>query len=225
MLVKSLIAEYLCKNSLQKFLDMEEKVLPKSILSMKKQQSLLGEFNERLKDMTAAYARLPFHCGTDAIPLNPKDITDERFKSHVERMKSGLYDEKSKLVWDKMYSDFLMNYKHIKAFFDIFPMAVFSFDDRPSTPSERRFTCMNKLECINTASMVEVPDACREYFDAVKEVEIAMRKVNEIESKNKIRISDRYTIAADLTSLSDNPVKFADTWLNDGFRVRKQTFG
>ena len=58
MLAKSLIAEYLCKNSLQKLLDMEEKVLPKSILSMKKQQSLLGEFNERLKDMTAAYARL-----------------------------------------------------------------------------------------------------------------------------------------------------------------------
>ena len=203
---------------------MEDKVLPKKVLSTKESQRLLGEFNERLKNMKAAYSRLPFHCGTDAIPYNPKEITDERFKAHVERMKSGLYDEKSKLVWDKMYSDFLMNYKSIKAFFDMFPTAVFSCDDRVSTPPERRFACINKLECINEAAMVEVPDACREYFDAVREVATAIRKVNEIESKNNIRMSDRYVIANDLVGLSENPVKFADTWLNDGFKVRKQTF-
>ena len=204
---------------------MEENVLPKKILSTKESQKLLGEFNERLKNMKAAYARLPFHCGTDAIPLNPKEISDERFKAHVERMKSGLYDEKSKLAWDRMYSDFLMNYKFIKAFFDLFPMAVFSCDERQSMPSERRFACINKMECINEASMVEVSDDCREYFESIKAVEAAISKVNEIEGKNHIRISDRYTIVADLTSLSDNPVKFADTWINDGFRVRKQTFG
>lgn len=204
---------------------MEEKVLPKKILSTKESQRLLGEFDERLKNMTAAYTRLPFHCGSDAIPLNPKEITAERFNVHAERMKSGLYDEKSKLVWDRMYSDFLANYKPIKAFFAMFPTAVFSCDDRPSTPSERRFVCTNKMECINEAAMVEVPDACREYFDAVREVATAIRRANEVESKNNIRISDSYVVANDLVGLSEDPMKFADTWLNDGFRVREQTFG
>lgn len=201
---------------------METIVLPHAFLSSRKKQELIRELNERLKNMTDAYCRLPFHLSEEAIPRNPKQITAERLAGYVEKMKEGL-DEDSKEVWQKLYSDALTQIKVIRQFFEAFPDAEFDVYSNISVPVEKRITCKNKMECINADAMVDVPDECREYFDAVRNVEFWMQKVNEVERKNNIRVSDRYRIAEELTGLSENPVEFADTWLNDGFRMREQT--
>ena len=101
--------------------------LPKRIISNGLQSAKLDEWSRLYKNMVDAYKRLPFHCGEEAIPINPKEITESRFKSYVERMMRSL-NEDQQLVWKKLLSDAQMNIKFVRNFFDVFPMAEFDVD-------------------------------------------------------------------------------------------------
>lgn len=155
--------------------------MPKRIVPYGKESEKIGEFNMLYKNMVDAYKRLPYHCGQEAIPLNPREITAERFTNYVEKMMSGL-NEEQKLVWKKLLSDALMNIKFISNFFEAFPSAQFDVDDSPSTPTEKRFTCNNKVEAVRSVSEIEVPEDCRKYF---KKVQAFAKVLNEMRDYEK----------------------------------------
>ena len=179
----------------------EVKELPKTIVPDGLQSAKLDEWSRLYKNMVDGYCRLPRHCGENAIPLNPKEITAERFTKYVEKMMSGL-NEEQKLVWKKLLSDALMNIRFIRNFFDVFPLAEFAVDENISTPSEKRLTCNNKVEAIRAVSEIDVPEDCRKYFEKVKAFGKALDEMRDYEKSHGLqsRPMDEmpfYTIHAD----------------------------
>lgn len=160
--------------------------LPKRIIPNGLQSAKLGEWSRLYKNMVDAYKRLPFHCGEEAIPLNPKEITESRFKSYVERMMRSL-NEDQKLVWKKLLSDAQMNIKFVRNFFDVFPMAEFDVDRNPSTPAEKRFKCRNKVEAINAVSEIDVPDDCREYYAKIESMAEVLNELRDYEKSHGLQ--------------------------------------
>ena len=133
----------------------EVRDLSKKIVPMSLENEKIGEFNTLYKLMVEAYARLPFHLGKEALPLNPKEITEERLFSYTDKMTKGLSDEQKK-VWQKLYSDAIMQIKLIRQFFEKFPDAEFEVDDNINKPKEQRISCINKVEAIRAVSKIDV---------------------------------------------------------------------
>lgn len=129
--------------------------IPERIVSDGRRSEKTAEFNALYKQMVDSYMKLPSHLGTEAIPYNPKDITVERLANYVERMQTGLSEE-GKKVWQKLYSDALMQIKLIRQFFEKFPDAEFEVDDNINKPKEQRISCINKVEAIRAVSKIDV---------------------------------------------------------------------
>ena len=152
--------------------------LPKTIISIGLVQAKLEDWERLYKNMVDAYSKLPRHCGIEAIPFNPKEITVERFTNYVNKMIAGL-NEDQKMVWKRLLSDATMNIKHVEAFFFAFPLAEFEVDGNPNTPTDKRFRCTNKEEVINAVAKVIVSDECRAYFEKVNTFADAMNEMRE----------------------------------------------
>ena len=112
-------------------------MLPQKIISNGKRSKMMTKFEENYKQMVAAYTRLPFHLGKEAIPLNPKEIDAVRLKVYVEKMAQGLNEDQKK-VWQKLYEDATMQIKVICRFFVLFPDAEFAIDPNINKPRENR---------------------------------------------------------------------------------------
>lgn len=164
----------------------EVKELPKTIVPDGLQSAKLGEWSRLYKNMVDAYCRLPRHCGQEAIPLNPKEITAERLTAYVNRMMSNL-NEQQQLAWKNLLSDALMNIKFIRNFFDVFPLAEFDVDENVSTPQDKRFKCVNKVEAINAVSTINVPEDCRDYFERVEALAKALNEMRDYEKSHGIQ--------------------------------------
>lgn len=164
----------------------EVRELPKRIVSNILESKNVSKWNVLYKNMVDAYCNLPRHLGEEALPLNPKLITAERITEYVNMMISGL-SEDGKLVWKKLLSDALMNIKFIRAFFDSFPTAEFSVNDSPSTPTEKRFTCTNKVEVIRAASEIDIPKDCREYFGKIQSLANALNEMRDYEKSHGLQ--------------------------------------
>ncbi len=164
----------------------EVRELPKRIVSDGKQAVKLNEFNILYRNMVSSYAKLPSHLGEEALPKNPKEITEERLSSYIERMTKGLNEEQKK-VWQKLYSDAVMQIKAIRQFFETFPSAEFDVNDNISKPREQRITCINKVEAIRAESVMDVPDSAFAYFDKIKAMANALQELRDYEKANGIQ--------------------------------------
>jgi hypothetical protein len=165
--------------------------------------------------MVGSYVRLPFHLSEEALPRNPKLITKERLEEFVKKMQEGLPEE-GKNVWQKLYSDAVMQINVIRQFFDSFPMAEFSVDDNISTPRDKRIKCTNKLEAINAASTVEIPTECRDYFEKVKAFVYALSEMRDFERLHGLQSFSM----EEMNYLAQNSDKFAQKWLSGGFEKK-----
>lgn len=192
--------------------------LPKRIISNGLQSAKLGEWSRLYKNMVDAYCRLPRHCGEEAIPLNPKEITAERLTVYVDRMMSGL-NEEQKLVWKNLLSDALMNIKFIRIFFDVFPVAEFDVDRNPSTPTDKRFKCRNKVETINAVSEIDVPDDCREYFEKIKALAKSLNEMREYEKSHDMQKRPM----EEMTYYANHADEFAQKFLGGYFKKKSTT--
>lgn len=193
----------------------ETTMLPEKIVSQTMANAKLEEFNTKLKLMVGSYVRLPFHLSEEALPRNPKLITKERLEEFVKKMQEGLPEE-GKNVWQKLYSDTVMQINVIRQFFDSFPMAEFSVDDNISTPRDKRIKCTNKLEAINAVSTVEIPTECRDYFEKVKAFEYALSEMRDFERLHGLQSFSM----EEMNYLAQNSEKFAQKWLSGGFEKK-----
>lgn len=193
----------------------ETTMLPEKIVSQTMANVKLEEFNNKLKLMVGSYVRLPFHLSEEALPRNPKLITKERLEEFVKKMQEGLPEE-GKNVWQKLYSDAVMQINVIRQFFDSFPMAEFSVDDNISTPRDKRIKCTNKLEAINAVSTVEIPTECRDYFEKVKAFEYALSEMRDFERLHGLQSFSM----EEMNYLAQNSDKFAQKWLSGGFEKK-----
>ncbi len=192
--------------------------LPRAIVPVGVEQAKLGEWKRLYKSMVDAYCKLPRHCGTEAIPLNPKEITVERFADYVNKMMAGL-NEDQKLVWKNLLSDATMNIKFIRNFFDVFPQAEFDVDGSPSTPNDKRFRCTNKVEAINAVATVPLPDDCREYFDKVKAFTDALNELRDYEKSHEMQ--KRPT--EEMTYYANHADEFAQKFIGGYFQKKTTT--
>ena len=160
--------------------------LPRRIVPNGLESENLGKFNCLYKNMVDAYGRLPFHCGEEAIPLNPKLITAERFTDYVKKMMSGLTED-GQLVWIKLRSDALMQIKVIRQFFDSFPDAEFDVNDNISIPKNQRINCINKVEAIRAVSEIDMPEDCRKYFDKIQAMAKALNEMRDYEKSHGLK--------------------------------------
>lgn len=164
----------------------EVRELPKRIVPMSLESEKLGEFNTLYKLMVEAYARLPFHLGEEALPLNPKEITGERLRAYIEKMSKGLNEEQKK-VWQKLYSDAIMHIKTIRKFFEVFPDAKFEESDNINKPKDQRITCVNKVAAIRAVSEIDIPKDCREYFKKIQALAKSLNEMRDFEKSHGLQ--------------------------------------
>lgn len=193
----------------------ETSKLPEKIVSQTMANAKLEEFNTKFKLLVDSYARLPFHLSEEALPSNPKQITQERLEEYVKKMQTGLPEE-GKNVWQKLYSDAVMQIKPIRSFFESFPLAELSVDDNISTPKDKRIKCTNKQEVINAASIVEIPTECRDYFEKVKALCYALSEIRDYETLHGLQSLSM----EEMNYLTQNSDKFAQKWLSGGFKKK-----
>lgn len=160
--------------------------LPRRIVPNGLESENLGKFNTLYKNLLSSYVRLPLHLGEEALPKNPKEITEERLSSYIERMTKGL-NEEQKNVWQQLYSDAVMQIKVIRQFFDSFPGAEFEVNDNISIPREQRINCINKVESIRSVSEIDVPEDCREYFDKIQNMTKALNEMRDYEKSHGLQ--------------------------------------
>lgn len=158
---------------------MKERIVSNGRLSEK-----TAEFNALYQQMVDSYMKLPSHLGTEAIPFNPKKITGERLADYVKKMQQGLPEE-GKKVWQKLYSDAMMQIKFIQVFFESFPSAEFEVKENPMS-RHNSFTCINKKEAIEKAAEIEVPEDCKEYFDKVRAMYCSIVELREYEKAHNL---------------------------------------
>lgn len=161
------------------------KELPQTIVSDIEKSRLMACFDEKMNSLIQAYAKLPRHLSTDAIPRDPKNINEDKITKYVEKMKSGLNDEGQK-VWNKMLSDALIQIRLIKDFINTFPNAEFVIDDNVSTPADKRIACINKEEVIIDCACIKVSEDCNKYFEKVKNLASAIKALNDYEEENNL---------------------------------------
>ena len=193
----------------------ETSKLPEKIVSQTMANAKLEEFNTKFKLLVDSYARLPFHLSEEALPSNPKQITQERLEEYVKKMQAGLPEE-GKNVWQKLYSDAVMQIKPIRSFFETFPLAELSVDDNISTPKDKRIKCTNKQEVINAASIVEIPTECRDYFEKVKALCYVLSEIRDYETLHGLQSLSM----EEMNYLTQNSDKFAQKWLSGGFKKK-----
>ena len=164
----------------------EVTVMPKRIVPNGLESENLGKFNSLYKNMVSAYVRLPFHLSEEGLPRNPKEISSERLHAYIENLTKGL-NEEQKNVWQKLYSDAVMQIKTIRQFFDAFPDAEFEVIDNISTPKEKRIACTNKVAIVRAASEIEVPEDCCNYFAKVQALAKALNEMRELEKSHGLK--------------------------------------
>lgn len=190
--------------------------IPKRIVSNGRRSATLGEFNAAYKLMVESYVRLPLHLGEEALPKNPKLITEERLSDYVKKMQTGLNDEQKK-VWQKLYSDALMQIKVIRQFFDKFPDAEFEVNDSMTAQKEKMFRCVNKIEIIDKAAEIDVPEDCKEYFDKVRAMYCGIVELREYEKAHNFPGRS----LEEMMNYAENGDKFAGLYI-DGYFLKKQ---
>ena len=190
--------------------------IPKRIVSNGRRSATLGEFNAAYKLMVESYVRLPLHLGEEALPKNPKLITEERLSDYVKKMQTGLNDEQKK-VWQKLYSDALMQIKVIRQFFDKFPDAEFEVNDSMTAQKERMFRCVNKIETIDKEAEIDVPEDCKEYFDKVRAMYCGIVELREYEKAHNLPGRS----LEEMMNYAENGDKFAGLYI-DGYFLKKQ---
>ncbi len=193
----------------------ETSMLPEKIISQTMANVKLEEFNTKFKLLVDSYARLPLHLGEEALPSNPKLITKERLEEYVKKMQEGLPEE-GKKVWQKLYSDAVMQINVIRQFFDSFPLAEFSVADNISTPRDERVKCTNKLDVLNAASTVEIPTECRDYFEKVKAFDYACSEMHDYESLHGLKTRSM----EEMIYYAQHPYEFTQKWLGGGFEKK-----
>ena len=164
----------------------EVTVMPKRIVPNGLESENLGKFNSLFKNMVGAYVRLPFHVSEEGLPKNPKEITEQRLSSYIERMTKGLNEEQKK-VWQKLFSDAVMQIKTIRQFFETFPDAEFEVTDNISIPREKRITCINKIAVIRAVSEIDMPKDCCNYFAKVQALAKALNEMREFEKSHGLK--------------------------------------
>lgn len=190
--------------------------IPKRIVSNGRRSATLGEFNAAYKLMVESYVRLPLHLGEEALPKNPKLITEERLSDYVKKMQTGLNDEQKK-VWQKLYSDALMQIKVIRQFFEKFPDAEFEVNDSMTAQKEKMFRCVNKIETIDKAAEIDVPEDCKEYFDKVRAMYCGIVELREYEKAHNLPGRS----LEEMMNYAENGDKFAGLYI-DGYFLKKQ---
>lgn len=190
-------------------------MIPKKIISPGTNAKALASFNENFKQMVAAYTRLPFHLGEEAIPLNPKEIDAAKLKMYVEKMTRCL-NEDQKIVWKKLYEDATMQIKVIRRFFVLFADAEFAIDPNINKPKENRMTCINKIDVINKAAEVNVPEECKAYFEKILSLKNSLNEMREYEKNHNIQ---KHSIE-EMTYYADHANEYAGKWI-DGYFDKK----
>ena len=190
-------------------------MIPQKIISNGKRSKMMTKFEENYKQMVAAYTRLPFHLGKEAIPLNPKEIDAVRLKVYVEKMTQGLNEDQKK-VWQKLYEDATMHIKVICRFFVLFPDAEFAIDPNINKPQENRLTCINKIDVINKAAEVDVPEECKAYFEKILSFKNSLNEMREYEKNHNIQ---KHSIE-EMTYYADHANEYAGKWI-DGYFDKK----
>lgn len=160
--------------------------MPKRIVPNGLESENLGKFNSLYKNMVSAYVRLPFHLSEEGLPRNPKEISSERLHAYIENLTKGL-NEEQKNVWQKLYSDAVMQIKTIRQFFEAFPDAEFEVTDNISIPREKRITCINKVAAIRAVSEIDVPEDCRKYFKKVQALSKALNEMRDFENSHGLQ--------------------------------------
>lgn len=160
--------------------------LPKRIVPQGLESTKMGEFNRLYQNLVSAYVRLPFHLSEEGLPRNPKEISAERLHAYIENLTRGL-NEEQKNVWQKLYSDAVMQIKTIRQFFDAFPDAEFEVIDNISTPKEKRIACTNKVAIVKVASEIEVPEDCREYFEKIQSLAKSLNEMRDYEQAHGLQ--------------------------------------
>ncbi len=189
--------------------------IPKRIVSDGRRSEKTAEFNAMYQQMVESYMRLPSHLGEEAIPYYPKEITGERLAGYVKKMQTGLNDEQKK-VWQKIYSDAMMQITNIRRFFEFFPSAEFEVKENPMS-RHNSFTCTNKSETIDKAAEIDVPDDCKEYFNKVRAMYCAIVELRKYEEAHNLPGRS----VEEMMNYGDDADKFAGLYV-DGYFMKKQ---
>ena len=160
--------------------------LPTRIVPNNLENANTGKWNVLYKNLVISYGRLPLHLGDKALPKNPKEITEERLSAYIERITKKL-NEEQKNVWQKLYSDAVMQIKAIRQFFETFPSAEFEVSDNISMSREQRITCINKVEAIRAVSEIDVPVDCFEYFGKIQAMAKTLNEMREYEESHGLQ--------------------------------------
>lgn len=189
--------------------------VPERIVSNGRRAAMSSEFVRMYKLMVESYDRLPSHLGEEAIPKNPKLVTGERLKNYVVKMQTGLREE-GKNVWQKLYSDAMMQIKVIRQFFDAFPDAEFEMNDN-TLSKDKRFVCVNKAAVIDKAAETVVSEECKAYFNKVRAMYCAIVDMREYEKAHNL--PGRSIV--EMMNYGDNAEKFAGLYV-DGYFQKEQ---
>jgi hypothetical protein len=131
-------------------------------------------------------------------------------------MQTGLNDEQKK-VWQKLYSDALMQIKVIRQFFYKFPDAEFEVNDSITAQKEKKFRCINKIETIDKAAEIDVPEDCKAYFDKVRAMYCAIVELREYEKAHNLPGRS----LEEMMNYAENGDKFAGLYI-DGYFHKEQ---
>ena len=194
----------------------EISTLPEKIVSRRLVSLNLDDFNRKKQGLVDAYNRLPKHLGTEAIPLDPREITVERLTAYIEKMKATIPEDnkQGRLVWDNLRSDSLMNIKPIREFFAAFPAAEFEVD--MTQQPENRVKCKNTMDAIEAVSTVEIPAECKEYFGKVKAFANALNDMHDWERNHNLQQHPM----AEMTYYPNHADEFAQRWFEGYFEKK-----
>ena len=134
--------------------------IPDTIVNQTIATKLKKQFNELFEKMVDAYHHLPRHLSETAFPTNPKMITASWLNEYVQSMQNPL-DQESIREWGKVYTNTIGHVRTIEKFFEAFPDAEVQVESNISKPRKERLSCTNKMDMINSAATVEVPEKCK----------------------------------------------------------------
>ena len=134
--------------------------LPDTIVNQTIATKLKKQFNELFEKMVDAYQHLPKYVSEAAFPANPKMITASWLNEYVQSMQNPL-DQESIREWGKVYTNTIGHVRTIEKFFEAFPDAEIQVENNGSVPRRERLSCVNKMDMINSAATVDVPEKCK----------------------------------------------------------------
>ena len=134
--------------------------IPETIVNQAIASKLKKQFNELYEKMVDAYEHLPKHLSEAAFPVNPKMITASWLHEYTQSKRNPL-DQESVRRWSQVYTNTIGYVRTIEKFFEAFPDAEIQVEDNSSKTRGERLSCTNKMDMINSAATVEVPEKCK----------------------------------------------------------------